>query len=245
MSFLHSEDNVEKLWTDLRELLAELTKKFVPFTRLNPEYRNNLLFTNTTRQAIRAKTKFWKKFYCNRTKVNFDNFKEKRNAVKTATRNDQRANESAIDKNVQIKPKKFWSYVRQKIVLQNAIPAFVQDDGSLTTNEIEKVEVLSKFFSSVFTHEPPGEWTIPELDITHPIKDLELSEKLVKEQLDSLIKSKSPEPDEIHPELRFELRDFLTQSRTKIFNKSWDETKLLKTGNLLTLPLSSKKGKTR
>ena len=27
LSFLHSEDNVEKLWTDLRELLTELTKK--------------------------------------------------------------------------------------------------------------------------------------------------------------------------------------------------------------------------
>ena len=67
-----------------------------------------------------------------------------------------------------MKPKKIWSYVRQKDVLQNAIPALVQDDGSLTTNEIEKVEGLAKFFSSVFTHKPPGEWKILELDITHP-----------------------------------------------------------------------------
>ena len=59
----------------------------------------------------------------------------------------------------------------QKTVLQNAIPALVQDDGSLTTNEIEKIEVLSKFFSSVFLHEPPGERKIPELDITHLIED--------------------------------------------------------------------------
>ena len=176
LSFLHSEDNVEKLLTDLRELLTELTKKFVPSTGLNPECRNKLLFTNTTRKAIRAKKNYWKKFCCNRTKVNFDNYKEKRNAVKTANRNDQRAKESEIAKNVKMKPKKFWSYVRQKTVLQNAIPALLQDDGYLTTNEIEKVEVLSKFFSSVFTHEPPGEWKIPELDITHPIKDLEITE---------------------------------------------------------------------
>ena len=26
-SFFHSEDKVEKIWTDLRELLAEITKK--------------------------------------------------------------------------------------------------------------------------------------------------------------------------------------------------------------------------
>ena len=91
LSFLHSKDNVEKVWTDLRELLTELTKKVVPLTRLNPECRNNLLLTNTTRQVIRAKRKYWKKFYCNRTTVNIDNYKEKRNAVKTATRSDQRA----------------------------------------------------------------------------------------------------------------------------------------------------------
>ena len=84
-------------------------------------------------------------------------------------------------------------------MLQNAIPALVQDDGSLTTSEIEKVEVLSKFFLSVFTHEPLGEWKIPELDITHPIKDLEITEQLVKEQIDSLKTSKNPGPDKIHP----------------------------------------------
>ena len=108
----------------------------------------------------------------------------------------------------------------------NIIPAFVQDDGSLTTNEIKKVEILSTFFSSVFTHEQPGEWKIPELDITHPIKDLEITEQLVKDQLDSLNTSKPPGPNEIHPKLLFELRDFLTQVLTTIFNKSWDETKL-------------------
>ena len=135
--------------------------------------------------------------------------------------------------------------MRQKTVLQNAIPALVQDDGSLTTNEIEKSEVLSKFFSSVFTHEPPGEWKIPELDITHPIKDLEITEKLklVKEQLDSVNTSKSPGPDEIHPKLLFELRDFLTQVLTKFFNKSWDETKLPEDLKLAHIASIFKKGK--
>ena len=144
-----------------------------------------------------------------------------------------------------MKLKKFWNYVRQKTVLQNAIPALVQDDGSLTTNEIEKVEVLSKFLSSVFTHEPPGEWKIPELDITHSIKDYpEITEelKLVKEQ-DSLNTSKSPGLDKIHPKLLFELREFLTQVLTKILNKSWDETKLPEDLKLAHIAPIFKKGK--
>ena len=85
---------------------------------------------------------------------------------------------------------------------------------------------MSKFFSTVFTHEPPGEWKIPELDITHPIKDLEITEHLVKEQLDSLKTSKPPGPDEVQPKLLFEIKDFLAQFLTKITNKSWVGAKL-------------------
>ena len=50
----------------------------------------------------------------------------------------------------------------------------------------------------------------------------------MKEQLVSLNTSKSPGPDKIHPKLLFEMRDFLTQFLTKIFNKSLDEMKLPK-----------------
>ena len=94
--FFHSEDEVEKAWTDLRKILTEIMKKFVPITKLNPVCRNNLLFTNTARQALRAVKKYWNKFCCNRTTVNFDNYKEKRNAVKAATRNDQKAKEREL-----------------------------------------------------------------------------------------------------------------------------------------------------
>ena len=60
----------------------------------------------------------------------FDNYKEKRNAVKTATRNVQRAKKGEKDKDIKTKPKKFWSYVRRKTVLQNAVSALIQNDGS-------------------------------------------------------------------------------------------------------------------
>ena len=93
-------------------------------------------------------------------------------------------------------------------MLKNAIPASVQDDGS-------KKEVLSKFFSTVFTHEPPGEWKIPELDITDPIKDLEITEHLVKEQLDSLNTSKPPGPDDVQPKLLIEKKRFPDSNSNK------------------------------
>ena len=76
LSFFYCEDNAEKVWTDLCDLLTELTKKFTPITTLDPECRNNLLFANFTRQAIRAKKEIQEKICCNRTTVSFDNYKE-------------------------------------------------------------------------------------------------------------------------------------------------------------------------
>ena len=83
-------------------------------------------------------------------------------------------------------------------MLQNAVSALVQDDVSSTTNEIKKEFFVKVLFISLHT-EPPGVSTIPELDINHPKKDLKITEQLVKEQLNSLNTSKSPELDKIHP----------------------------------------------
>ena len=50
-------------------------------------------------------------------------------------------------------------------------------------------------------------------------------------------------PDEIHPKLLFELRDFLSQFLTNIFNKSWDKTKLPKDWKLAHIASIFKMGK--
>ena len=57
--------------------------------------------------------------------------------MKAAIRKHQsnKENESKTSKD---ETEKFWSYVRQKTVLVNAIPALIKEDGSLTTNEGEK-----------------------------------------------------------------------------------------------------------
>ena len=107
----------------------------------------------------------------------------------------------------------------------------------------KKLKFVKVLFISLHT-EPPEEWTILELNITHPIKDLEKTEQLVKEQLNSLNTSKSPGPDKIHPKLLFELRDFLTQILTKIiFKKSWYETKTPEDWKLIHIASIFKKGK--
>ena len=55
---------------------------------------------------------------------------------------------------VKTNPKKFWSYVRQKTTIREAIPALIKPNDMLTDTDDERAEVLSNFFASVFTDEP-------------------------------------------------------------------------------------------
>ena len=77
----------------------------------------------------------------------------------------------------------------------------------------------------------------------HPSSKGLVTEQLVKKQLDSLNTSKSPGQDKDHLDFLYEMRDFLTPIRTKIFNKSWDKTKLPEDWNLAHLDSIFKKGK--
>ena len=67
-----------------------------------------------------------------------------------------RSSGKEISSEVKTHPKKFWSYVRQKTTIRQAIPALIKPNGMLTDTDDEKAEVLSNFFASVFTDEPPG-----------------------------------------------------------------------------------------
>jgi len=71
---------------------------------------------------------------------------------------------------------------------------------TLTTSDEEKVEVLSNFFSSVFTR--PSNVNQPVFNnkyILHPIEPLHIDSKTVEKLLCDLKPSKSPGADGIHP----------------------------------------------
>ena len=71
--------------------------------------------------------------------------------------------------------------MRQKTVLEKAVPALVKADGTLATNETGNIELLSIFFP--FTNEPPGEWKILDvIIICQKIDEIKITEKTVKQQ---------------------------------------------------------------
>ena len=96
-----------------------------------------------------------------------------------------------------------------------------RDTQTLATEDIEKANVLSDFFASVFTKEPVDELpTVCTKNIPYPMEELNIDEKSVEKILKNLRPSKSPGPDGIHPRILKELSGTLAIPLTMIFKSS-------------------------
>ena len=135
--------------------------------------------------------------------------------------------------------------MRQKTTIREEIPALIKPNGMLTDTDDEKAEVLSNFFASVFTNEPPGNWEISPPPTASIDDNLELTMNDIREKLNRLDTSKSPGPDGIHPRVLFELREFILKPLLIIFQTSWELNKLPEDWKLANISAIFKKGKNR
>ena len=84
------------------------------------------------------------------------------------------------------------------------------ENGTCTETEQEKVDILNKFFSSIFTKD--DETSVPLIDKQSSgsvLIDIDITEQMVLETLQSLKPSKSPGPDSLHPKV---LREIAAQT---------------------------------
>ena len=106
--------------------------------------------------------------------------------------------ENEISKASKSNTELFWSYVKQKSKRIESIPNLTKEDVELAVSDQEKTELLSQYFSAVFTHEEPLNWKI-SLKTDCEMSDMYFGESELLKELESLNTSKSPGFDGIHP----------------------------------------------
>ena len=154
-----------------------------------------------------------------------------------------------IAKEAKANPKLFWKYARQKYASQktktrNGIADLEKDvDGSLTTNEKDKAEVLATFFGSVFTHEDLNSLPcVTRQDNITPTVTVRITEEDVYHALKNLKLNKSPGPDAIHPRVLRELAAVIKAPLNIIFNKSMATGQIPETWKMAHITPIYKKG---
>ena len=149
-----------------------------------------------------------------------------RNKAKWLVKKEKREREKEIAQTSKSNPKNFWKYVNSKRKTASGISELhtkTDDSTFVAESDEDKAEVLSDFFSSVFTKEPGGE--LPNLrprEFKFKSSDEYFDKETVRKLLISTNTSKSQGPDGLHPKLIYELAEVICEPLTIIFNKSFE-----------------------
>ena len=107
-------------------------------------------------------------------------------------------------------PKAIWSHVRQKLKTKSGELENNKDLEATKFDDKEKANILQEQFSSVFTREPENDIPAVEKRTSLIIKDLIVTEEMVKRETMQLNTNKSCGPGEINPQLLIEVADIIS-----------------------------------
>ena len=186
-------------------------------------------------KKIKKKHRCWQRYMETREGRHYDAYCRQRNQVRALTRKIQKEFEKNIAANAKKNPKKFWQYAKSKTKTKTGVsdlemPGSDGGNGNRTTqSDKEKAEVLSAFFTSVFTVEPEGEVpTIPPETVKEKLGNITITPEMVAKKLRKINTSKSPGPDKIHPRVLRELCEIICTPIAIIFQTSLDTMELPK-----------------
>ena len=201
--------------------------------------KKNLYMSRKALQLKKRKRTLWSTYCRTRDILDHARFVRCRNELRGLTRQLRREHERKLSVDVKHNPKAFWRYANSRLRTKCRVEDLRDVDGAVTSTNEAKAQVLSNFFSSVFTEEDISD--VPELlDIQEVVtlEDVDVSPQRVQAKLAELKPTSSPGPDSIHPRLLRESASILAGPMSELFRKSIDEAMLptdWKTGEIIPI----------
>ena len=222
------DDTLEEKWHIFKNNVKYLMDKFIPKSRPNQKKRPIFMNTKAT-EEIKEKKKTFQRWRETCNPRDYKKYTKARNQVKWECRRAERDFEQKLALESKQNPKAFYRYAQSKLKTRSAISQLLQNDGSLTTSDKDKANVLNSFFTSVFTREDMT--NMPEQPEQHPVKEMDsivFTLCDVAKKLERLNPNKSPGPDGMHPKVLRELSTALAEPLYAIFTQSMNTGKLPK-----------------
>ena len=139
--------------------------------------------------------------------------------------------EKGLSQKAKENPKAIWSYIKSKAKTRDGIGDLHVDPEDIksikTEDNKEKANILSEYFSSVFTKEAEGDVPVPnDSRVQQDMQAITVTENIVLKVLQTLKTDKSPGPDSLHPRLLKELSESIANLLCIIFNQSLNNRKV-------------------
>ena len=173
--------------------------------------RGTFPVSKSIQEAIRNKHKQHRQWMARKGWVEADlvhlTYTKASNKVKSMIRKAKSMFEKGIGEKCQSNPKLFWGHVRSRLKTKSGVAPLlkdVKDKNSAQFDDVEKTNILQDQFSSVFTREPDGETPSLNKRTDTSICNLQISYKIVQEEINNLNVNESCGPDEVHPRMLIE-----------------------------------------
>ena len=237
--------NVDDQWKTILNTVTSSMSRHIPRRKFDVE-GHPLPMNNQNKAEIRKKHRMWTRFIETRDEDKKKEYNRQRNKVRGITRRAQRDKETKIANEAKRNPKKFWNYVKSKLKTKPGISELLINESDAqqgtTKADEEKAEVLSKFFTSVFTEEPDGELPSMNKRTEEKLADFLITAEEVAKRLRNTRIDKSAGPDGIHPRILNELSEELSMPLAILFNRTLDEGKLPEDWKIANITAIHKKG---
>lgn len=217
--------DTNEIWLKIKERINLCVDEYVPIRQVNQ--RNKKWMDKGTLETVRKKHRLWRLWKRTRKTADRQKYLRANNQANKACKKAQKRLEKAVAEKAKTDPKAFWSYVSNKTKTRSGIADLKKPDGTRTTTDQEKADILNSFFQSVFTKEDNDDLPDPPAYIFEDkLAHFDIPEEKVKKLLSELHPGKAAGPDGLHPMLLSKAADVLAHPFTLLFRTSLKEGKI-------------------
>ena len=215
--------NTQDSWNNIKTKVQSLVDNHIPKYKRKTSNRPTkpLWLNDKAMTALKKKRSSFQRYLLTRDGKDYQQYAKLRNQAKWITRKAKRDYEKHVAKQAKSNPKAFFKYANSKLKTRGGIADLRKEDGTTTTTDQEKAEVLNQFFASVFTREDQSH--IPDFTpgtTTNLLDNIDITEAKVFKRLSNLNTSKAMGPDGFHPRLLKEASKELSKPLAMLFSKS-------------------------